>query len=182
MATFLIYKKININHQNSKNLTALHLACINNVLPIVRVLILYGGLITIKDDLNFLPIHYAIKNDNLDILNLFESLSEFTFFNHKFFLSDITNFDLAITNESWKIIKNYIGKELVLKTFNQKGNLPLHTAAIHGSLNMFLLLISKGADIEALNKEGKTALSLAKQNGHKHILEYLKTNFNESNL
>ena len=57
--------------------------------------------------------------------------------------------------------------------------MPIHEAAIAGSLNMFLFLITKGADLQEKNKDGITPLELAKTNQRTNIIEYLKENMDK---
>ena len=45
-----------------------------------------------------------------------------------------------------------------------KGDSPLHLAAEDGKKDLCLLLISKGADLYALNNDNKTALDLCRKN------------------
>ena len=44
---------------------------------------------------------------------------------------------------------------------DQDGNTPLHNAAARGDNDMILYLVSKGADVKAVNREGKTTVDMA---------------------
>jgi uncharacterized protein len=44
---------------------------------------------------------------------------------------------------------------------DQDGNTPLHNAAARGDNEMILYLVSKGADVKAVNREGKTTVDMA---------------------
>ena len=44
---------------------------------------------------------------------------------------------------------------------DHEGNTPLHNAAAHGHVEMILYLVSKGADVKAVNREGQTTADMA---------------------
>ena len=50
---------------------------------------------------------------------------------------------------------------------------PLHRACEKGHKDIAEILITNGANINAKTKRGKTALSLAKKNGHEQVVELL---------
>jgi ankyrin repeat protein len=51
---------------------------------------------------------------------------------------------------------------------------PLHTAAVHGELEVFRLLLDNSADITAKTVRGKTPLQLAEQNRQEHIVSFIR--------
>jgi ankyrin repeat protein len=51
---------------------------------------------------------------------------------------------------------------------------PLHVAAEDGSSGLVKMLVSSGADVNAVDKNGATPLILAMQNKHDEIVEMLK--------
>ncbi len=53
---------------------------------------------------------------------------------------------------------------------------PLHNAAAAGDIEQVKSLIAKGVDINARDKEGRTALTLAKEKDYKEIVELLRKN------
>ena len=61
----------------------------------------------------------------------------------------------------------------VVHTKDGAGNTPLHQAAITGSVSISELLLSKGADINAINTQLNTPLHLAIQNGKDEVAKYL---------
>ena len=46
-------------------------------------------------------------------------------------------------------------------------------AAVNGNFESVRLLVEKGAVLFSVNKDGKTALMLAKENGHQEMVDYL---------
>jgi len=52
---------------------------------------------------------------------------------------------------------------------------PLHWAAAMGRKEIVVLLIAKGADVNAKTKAGRTPLHAAQKNGHTEIVELLRS-------
>ncbi|MGV8120037.1 MAG: ankyrin repeat domain-containing protein [Candidatus Xenobiia bacterium LiM19] len=75
----------------------------------------------------------------------------------------------AIEKNDPDAVREFIADVSELSTKNDKGWLPLHTAAYHGHLQIAELLISKGADVQARRSEGWTPLHLAALHGHSDI-------------
>jgi ankyrin repeat protein len=57
---------------------------------------------------------------------------------------------------------------------NRNGATPLIVAAFEGNKEVIEQLLAKGADIDAKDNEGNTALSLASARGHTAVVELLK--------
>lgn len=57
----------------------------------------------------------------------------------------------------------------------QEGFTALMTAASEGLLGVVQLLLANGADPSLLDKDGDTAASFARQNGHTEVIELLET-------
>ena len=54
------------------------------------------------------------------------------------------------------------------------GNTPLHSAVKHGDRAFVGLLVTADCEIEVVNKNNKSAVDIAHENGHVHIVKYLK--------
>jgi len=61
-------------------------------------------------------------------------------------------------------------------TENDTGRMPLHMSAKQGHRAIVELLIDRGAAVNARDWDGSTAYSLAKEKGHKEIVELLRKN------
>ena len=55
-----------------------------------------------------------------------------------------------------------------------KNNTPLHKAAQFGYISIIQLLIENGADVNASNSEGETALHYAMKKNNAELEEYLR--------
>ena len=56
---------------------------------------------------------------------------------------------------------------------NDSNQTPLHLAALEGHLDVVMLLIQQGANINSLNTSNETPLHYASRQGHLDIIEYL---------
>jgi hypothetical protein len=76
----------------------------------------------------------------------------------------------------WERIKELVsaGANVNIKTFN--GTTPLMVAAFYGNINLCAFLLANGADMDAKDKDGETALDSAQSLiGEKYIKDRLKT-------
>jgi len=83
----------------------------------------------------------------------------------------------AAGNGYTKIAKLLISRGANVNTKNNKGNTPLHRAAVRGYAEYTetaKLLIENGADMNAKNKEGKTPLKISIEKGHKETADLLR--------
>lgn len=53
---------------------------------------------------------------------------------------------------------------------------PLHMTALHGRFTRAITLIEKGADVDAVDKTGNTALHIAARYGHELLIDTLLSN------
>lgn len=85
-----------------------------------------------------------------------------------------------------KIDSNYslsenIGNKTIqtaaLNTKDNSGNTSMHLAAVNGDIKIFMLLLMSGGNIQQKNKFGKSPMDLVREHNHKHIIKYLKENY-----
>lgn len=84
-------------------------------------------------------------------------------------------FHLAV-KESPSCVRHmkYFLSEADVNTYDNLGNTPLHTAAWRGQEMLVRHLINYGADVHAVNHEGKTATDIAQEHQHYDISLLLK--------
>lgn len=75
----------------------------------------------------------------------------------------------AIEKNDPDAVREFIADISELNAKNDRGWLPLHTAAYHGHLQIAEILVSQGADVQARRSEGWTPLHLAALHGHSDI-------------
>ena len=89
----------------------------------------------------------------------------------------LTCLELAVVNGSYETVKYFTEKGVNIHGVNSLANSALHLAAMYGYLDIFLYLITKGLELQAKNKDGHTAIDLARKTNNRHILDFLKENF-----
>ncbi len=57
---------------------------------------------------------------------------------------------------------------------DKNGETPLHFAAWHGRTEVVIILLQRGADVNAKTKEGKIPAMFAAEVGHQDLAEFLK--------
>ena len=161
---------LDINEENDNYETMLDLAIKNKVDTIVvDIFKEHGG------NLNAVPeecsyIEYAIDCDNFPIIpNLIVNGAK---------VHLISALKLSMRNEAIRILNE--SENIPINQKDIDDNTPLHHAAKKGYLDVVMLLIKKGIDINALNRSNKTALDLAENNSYEFfdnmsLISYLKT-------
>lgn len=127
------------------------------------------------------PLDASVRSGNLEAVQIFMNLEPNL--GRLFLKKNSTNYTAihwAVLEAPPKILEYFIEKgatseQLSIQTAN--GRSPLHLAADHNKLEMVKLLISKlsSTDINKRDKDGKTALKLAKRSGHSKIVKLLKS-------
>lgn len=160
--------KLNINILDENGRSALHLACMDGRLDIAKYLRWKGAEISIDDDTGQTPLHYAVKGG-------YETLA-------RFLLAGGANQDME-DDESHA--PSYYAKGSFTMSWMFKfghsiesvdpetRNTVLIAAAILGDHNSIQSILDQGADMEAQDKEGRTALHQACGLGHLSCIELL---------
>ena len=83
--------------------------------------------------------------------------------------------DIAIKHKRLDIVQlcERSGIDLI-QSQRRSGLTPLMLASSFGDLSMVEFFVSKGADIDATDKYGMSAIAYAKRMGHKRVLEFLQ--------
>jgi len=76
---YLIAKGSDVNHKNVKSMVCLHIVCINGKYGLLKALIEAKADLFVRDAENYLPFHYAIKKDLVDILDYLQKFAGFDF-------------------------------------------------------------------------------------------------------
>ena len=113
-------------------------------------------LLDIQDDAGFTPVHLAIVNNNLHVLDQLLAAG----FDVNLALNEYSN------GEDW-------ASDGYIYSGEKEGTTPLMAACAIGNLNLVKTLVDNGAAIEAVNKISYTCAHRAAQGNHVSILEYL---------
>lgn len=200
----LLMEKANFIAKNKNSQMPLHLAAKKGNLKIATVLTEVGSRV-VQDIEGCNPIHYAIRNNNIDIVKLLLKSNTFD----ALFLNTICPLKCSVeqgyphmarlllqkgapvnsgdknknTAMHFAAIedKPEIGKVLTefradINLQNELEDTPLHLAALHGNLSMAKFLVHSNAKTELKNKDGLTPLEVSMKNGQSKVFEFLFQN------
>jgi pectate lyase len=191
----LIARGSDINVKDNQGMTVLHYAVRDGHKDVVELLIAKRADINAKDNYGQRPLDFAMILNRKGIFELLLQGGAELSMHTAAYLGDIdkvrsfieagasVNGELlpgGTTPLYWAVRKNHkdVAELLIEKGANVQVNFagwtPLHHAARRGNRDMVELLITKGADVNAKLRNGKTALSLAKEKGHTEIVELLR--------
>ncbi|XP_068967369.1 CARD- and ANK-domain containing inflammasome adapter protein-like [Bombus flavifrons] len=151
--------------------TPLHVAAFANWLDIIKILITYGA--EVKDRTpSFTPLHSASSNGHLDVIKYLIGKGA-----HPKDINEDgwTSLHAAAQNGHLHVVKYFIDehREIDVDIIDNACATPLHTAAFHGKLNVVEFLLSKGANINAVNILGATPLFIAAINNNRDVYDFL---------
>lgn len=159
--------------------TIMSMACEAEFLPMVSHLIKLGVDIDKMDDYSKrFPVQCAIEKGNLDLLNILIEY-DVDLENKKFFdVFDGTLLSFACTHANLKIVERLLESNVKIDESHNK--VPaLHALAVNSQdndknlISIAKLLLSKGADVNTLDKKGFTALHFAAANRSAEFVEFL---------
>jgi uncharacterized protein len=73
-----------------------------------------------------------------------------------------------------RTVRGYLEHGVPLKATNYEGSTAAFTAAVGGSLPVIKMLVSRGADLNAVNSYGDSPLEAAVETGHTDVAAFLK--------
>ena len=143
--------------------TPLHYACRHGRVDVAQQLITHCKYsIESKDGKGCTPLHTAAQYGQVSILKYLLFIKEE--FNLKL------PFDMVLTHRLTSIFQCKLSED----HRDLSGNTPMHTACVHGQLDIFQLLTREiGCDPNDTNSDGLSCLHLAAQHGHLPLVRYL---------
>ena len=113
-------------------------------------------LINTEDEDNETFLSYAIKRNNIDIINLLltSPILNITYQNE---LTGNTYLHLAVLQQNIKLIKELLNKDINIDTQNKEGNTALHLAYYINNIQIIKLLIENDIDFGIKNNKGLIA-------------------------
>ena len=148
--------------------TSLHYACQHGRVDVAQQLITNCQCsIESKDVQGCTPLHTAAQYGQVETLK---------YLLHRLFNHEVSGLTVELTPgcKLSHTLTYAFQQKLSDRHRNQSGNTPLHTACVHGQLDIMRLLTYEiGCDPNNTNREGLTCLHLAAQNGHLPLVMYL---------
>ncbi|XP_056003068.1 uncharacterized protein LOC125662070 isoform X2 [Ostrea edulis] len=153
--------------------TPLTLACSLNTLDIVKILVENGAVVQ-KCNLNGeLPLFHAVKCGSEEIIHFLLDKCPFV----KTQDPRLCPFELASETGNVDILKLLL-QDCSVKCTTSDGNSPLHLAIEHRFDDVAETLISRGANINAINNMKETPLHIACQKNNLNVVEVLVASLN----
>ena len=178
MLAMFLEKGANIDALNKKKETALMSSVISSKTDMASFLIDKGANIKITDKRNRSLLHIAVYNDDNKMVKvLLEEGADVNFQD----LKGYSPLHLAIRHQYDKVIKTLICNGADPDTCTEAGSV-LHYAIVHKNVELALLLLDKGADINIPDKNKKSPLHIAVENGDNAMVEFLLENSADINF
>ena len=165
-----------VNCQNSKHETPLHLACSLNHADIVQLLVAFGADAYIKDSNN----RYCYERSSCEVVDLLNKL----LYGSKLWLEGPTIADHntslhdAVKLKQLKNVQSILEKNIVdINSINSAHETPMHIACAYGHREIVHLLRSHGADMYRRDCYNNTPIHRAVSSGHGSIANSLITEY-----
>ena len=161
-----------VNARSSTGRTALMTASMEGAIEVVKLLLEKGADINARNDWHDTPLWYACSWDQADVVKLLlEKGAEVDARNRSGRTPLIKACYKGYLDIASVLLEN--GADINAK-HSRSRNTPLIAASSMGHLDVVKLLLEKGADPDAKTEDGRTALIIAWEKGHKKIEELLK--------
>ena len=167
LAELLIQGDAHVDSRDKQNRTPMHLATVNGKLDIVKLLVGCGADPNIHDNKNKTPLDLASDKHKLEVANL---LSQWTASLGGATLPTASSVNSPIRHPN--IAKLPRSRRKCVKPTKARQPL-IHTASENGQVDAVRSLLDNGSDIDELDSNGQTALTVASKYGKPQVAKLL---------
>ena len=161
-----------INQKNKSGFTALHYACYNGNIKIIKLLVDNGADINITNNNGLNILHLAAQGNQSTVIY---------YFIHKYKMNINSSDKLGNTCLHWACFYNndkvlnflLLCDKININAKNKNGFTPLHFCVLGKNSRAIKKLITCGGDISIKNNENQTCLSLSIKKNYKEIKDIL---------
>lgn len=164
-AAIFLVEYSDLNHMNSKGLTALHMASQKNMNGLVKALLIQGASPNLQSSVSDMksPLHFAVESNALDTIKVFveqRDSTEASDFNCKNSSGD-SPLSLALSLNHNDLVPILIDGGADMNARNGQDLTLLHQAILNHDAKTAKFLLEQGADMNALTGEQESPLQLA---------------------
>jgi len=161
-----------VNARDQWGFTPLHYAALSGDTDLIEALIARGAEVNASAESNSLPLHYAIMANRMKAAKLLVTKGS------QIDSPDLfgqTPLDRAALNGNPQLLESFAGKEgdASIDLVGMLNHSPVHRAAFRGHTMIMEILLGKGAQLEAVDNEGRTPLHWAAMGGRTPAAELL---------
>ncbi|XP_077446938.1 serine/threonine-protein phosphatase 6 regulatory ankyrin repeat subunit A isoform X1 [Stigmatopora argus] len=166
----LIFKKEDVNIQDTEKRTPLHAAAYLGDTEIIELLILSGARVNAKDNKWLTPLHRAVASCSEDAVSVLLKHSADVNARDKNWQTPL---HVAASNKAVRCAEALVPLLSNVNVSDRAGRTALHHAAFSGHVEMVKLLLSRGANINAFDKKDRRAIHWAAYMGHLEVVKLL---------
>jgi serine/threonine-protein phosphatase 6 regulatory ankyrin repeat subunit B len=169
---YLVSRGLDVNATRKDGKTILHMCCMNGKLKMTAHIIdNYPSLLFVRDQDGYTALHDSVKGRNVELLSYL--LSKGLRATDKTFM-DQTILHVACMRGQYHICKHLVDNFPILLNENDKfGHTVLHATAWGGNVDLLMLLLVHGIEINCKRNDGKTVLHMSCMNGKINMCRYL---------
>ncbi|XP_011681434.1 serine/threonine-protein phosphatase 6 regulatory ankyrin repeat subunit B-like [Strongylocentrotus purpuratus] len=156
---------------------SLHGAAFGGHIDVMKYLIRQGSDVNKNDCRGRAPLHAAVKNDHLEVVNflLGKGAEGTTFYG-------LTPLYIATQSDHIGVVNFLVSSEYNVNERNECGKSPLHAACYNGNMDIVKVLVQHNANVNEQDDDGWSPLHAAAQEGHQDIVDFLALNGADKNV
>eukprot|EP01121_Diplochlamys_sp_Union-15-3_P007592 TRINITY_DN1946_c0_g1_i3.p1 TRINITY_DN1946_c0_g1~~TRINITY_DN1946_c0_g1_i3.p1 ORF type:complete len:496 (-),score=44.64 TRINITY_DN1946_c0_g1_i3:83-1540(-) len=163
---------LEINNEDERGYTPLHYAARRGRLKIIKFLVAHNGDINKQSTHNGkTPLHLTIESGSISVLDYLVCRGADPSIVDHHGRNSLHHACIHSRLLSLAYLLHHPSCREYIYASDELGMTPLHYAAVIGNKSMLMYLLRYVKDLRRTNREGKTALHLAAEKGHIHIVE-----------